>query len=236
MDDPALDEMRHIEALQGLERLNFFSGSARVVWTAIADLLQGQAPAAGSAQSCPCPGAAGLRILDIATGGGDMPIRLWHKARRAGLDPAIDACDLSLQALKYASQRAEEAGARVRFFQLDALSDAIPPGYDVVVSSLFFHHLDQHDAVRLLGKMAFAARRMVVVNDLERSRTNLLLTTIATRLLSRSGVVHHDGPASVRAAYTIEEIKAIAKGAGLAEIAVRACWPCRFLLTGRGLS
>lgn len=50
-------------------------------------------------------------------------------------------------------------------------------------------------------------------------------------VLSRSPVVHFDGPASVRAAYTPAELRALADQAGLAGATVRPVFPCRMLLT-----
>ena len=50
----------------------------------------------------------GLRVLDVATGGGDVPIHLWSKARRAGLDLRIAGCDRNPSAVEFACRRAAE--------------------------------------------------------------------------------------------------------------------------------
>ena len=54
------------------------------------------------------------------------------------------------------------------------------------------------------------ARRQVVISDLRRSRSGFVIAWIGTRLLSRSPVVHYDGPVSVRAAWTIRELAGFA--------------------------
>ena len=92
-----------------------------------------------------------LRVLDIATGGGDVPIRLWRKARRAGLDLDVHGCDVSPTAVAYARQQADAAGADVTFFEADALTAALPEDFDVLTSSLFLHHLDEEQALRALA-------------------------------------------------------------------------------------
>lgn len=51
-------------------------------------------------------------------------------------------------------------------------------------------------------------------------------------VLSRSKVVHFDGPQSVRAAFTLPEIRSLATRAGLQDIELRTSWPCRFVLVG----
>ena len=72
---------------------------------------------------------------------------------------------------------------------------------------------------------------LVLVNDLERGLAGLTLAHLGTRLLSRSDVVHTDGPLSVRAAFTVPEVRALAAAAGLTGAVVVRRWPCRFLLT-----
>jgi SAM-dependent methyltransferase len=217
MDQPGLSPERHAGALAGLARLNFWSRSAGIVWPALAAAARRQAPRP-------------LRVLDIATGGGDVPVRLARRALRAGVALDLEGCDVSSVALACARQRAERAGLPVRFFVHDALGGPLPSGYDAVMCSLFLHHLDDADAGTLLGRMA-AAAPLVLVNDLERGLTELTLTYLATRLLSRSDVVHTDGPLSVRAAFTLPEIRALAATAALTGAVVARRWPCRFLLT-----
>ena len=216
MDDPALDAARHRHALRGLARLNWWSGSVRILWEPLCSLaLEMGRP---------------VVILDVATGAGDVPIGLWHRAQRLGLPLRIEGCDASPMAIEYASQRSAQAGAGVRFFGLDTRTSPFPDGYDVLLCSLFLHHLDGADATALLRKMAQAARRMVLVNDLVRSVSGFALAYAGTRLLTTSEVVQADGPRSVRAAFTVEEAQALAARAGLDGAVVHRRWPCRFLL------
>ncbi len=119
----------------------------------------------------------------------------------------------------------------VPFFQLDALNDPLPEGFDVVTCSLFLHHLSEEQAVRLLRKMADAARSTILVNDLSRSRLGYALAWTGCRLLSRSPIVHHDGPASVRAAFNLAEARDLAERAGLERVSLSRRWPRRFLLS-----
>ncbi|HEX5270847.1 MAG TPA: methyltransferase domain-containing protein [Gemmataceae bacterium] len=216
MDQPGLDPGRHRQALRGLGRINFWSGSAGILWPLIADLAR---------HSTHPP-----RVLDLATGGGDVPIRLWQKARRARLPIVVEGCDVSPVAVEHATRQAERRGAEVRFFVADALAGDLPAGYDALVCSLFLHHLTEDQALGLLRRMA-AAAGLVLVNDLRRSRAGLLLALVGTHLLSLSPVVHTDGPRSVEGAFTIAEARALADRAGLAGATVERRWPCRFLLT-----
>ncbi len=218
MDQPDLDPRQHVEALRGLERINRWSGSARILWPPLLDLARRAE-------------ATRLRVLDVATGAGDVPIRLWLRARKAGLDFHIDGCDRSACALDHARRRAAEEGAQVGFFELDALAGDLPTGYDVLTSSLFLHHLEEDQAATLLARMAAAARQRLLINDLERSLPGLLLAYLGTRVLSASPVVHTDGPLSVAAAFTRQEVLDLARRVGLYGVTVQRRWPFRFLLS-----
>lgn len=218
IDQLDLDEGRHVHALRGLERINRWSGSARILWPAIRAL-------AGRIGDGP------LRLLDLATGAGDVPLRLWHKARRAGMAMEIEGCDRSPTAIAHARREAAARKAEVRFFEWDALADRLPEGHDVLTCSLFLHHLEEQQAVDFLARMAAAARRLVLINDLRRSRSGLLLALAATRILTRSPVVHVDGPNSVLAAFTPDEMLHLAKRAGLKGGRVVRRWPFRFLFS-----
>jgi hypothetical protein len=121
----------------------------------------------------------------------------------------------------------------VRFFVHDALRDRLPTGFDVVTCSLFLHHLSEDDAIGLLTNMESAAGRLILVNDLARSRFNYCAVWLACRLLTRSRVVRFDGPASVRSAFTPTEALALADRAGLHGATVQSQFPCRFLLSWR---
>jgi 2-polyprenyl-3-methyl-5-hydroxy-6-metoxy-1,4-benzoquinol methylase len=216
MDRPDLDQRLHQQALTGLARLNWLSGSVGLVWPPIAEL--------GSQLGRP------LSVLDLATGGGDIPLGLWRRARRTGLDLEICGVDVSSRAVEFARTRAQREGAAVRFVELNALDDELPRNFDVVVCSLFLHHLDRAEAVTLLAKMAAATRHLVLVNDLARSRLGLLTVYFATRVLTTSSVVWVDGPRSVRAAFTLEEARDLARAAGLVGFKISRRWPCRMLL------
>jgi 2-polyprenyl-3-methyl-5-hydroxy-6-metoxy-1,4-benzoquinol methylase len=174
-----------------------------------------------------------LRVLDLATGSGDLPARLACQARREKVELSLAGCDLSTTAIELAKHRAEKNNVNVELFQRDVVRQPIPNGYHVVIASLFLHHLTESEAVQLLRKMALAAVRLVLVNDLNRSPFNLGLVTMASRILTRSSIVRHDGPASVRAAFTMAEARQLAARAGLVDADVQPQFPCRWLLAWR---
>lgn len=218
MDDPALPAHEHDRALADLARLNSLARSAAILWPAVRPHLQ-RAAAEGRTAS----------ILDVATGSGDIPVTLCRWARREGLQARWLGVDASVHALSRAEARAAREGVPLELHQADA-TQSLPVRADVVISSLFLHHLSQADAIAALGTMSAAATSALAVSDLRRSAPGLALAWTASRVLSRSPVVHFDAVASVRGAFTERELAELARAAGLRGASVRRAWPQRMLL------
>ena len=220
MDQPGLELVEHVRALQGLGRINVLSRVGSVLWPPIERLarLKGTSDRP-------------LRVLDLATGGGDTPIALARRAAAKRLDVDIDGCDISAQAIHYAQEQASARGVLVKFFVLDALSERLPSNYDVLFCSLFLHHLDETNAIALLSRMAASAQRLILVDDLIRNRWGYLLALAGCHLLSGSRIVHIDGPISVAAAFTPDEALSLAERAGLQGTTLTRHWPQRYLLS-----
>ena len=174
-----------------------------------------------------------MRILDVACGGGDVMVDVARRARSAGVPLEAHGCDLSPVALEHARSEAGRWGLATDFFERDVVADGLPGGYDLVCSSLFHHHLSRAEAVDLLRHMA-AAGHWVLVQDLLRGTMGYLLAWSALRLLSRSDVARVDGPRSVRAAFSLLEVRTMAVEAGLAGADIHRGWPQRFILRWRG--
>ena len=218
MDQPGLDPKEHAKALMGLRRINAISRCSAGLFRPIEALAITQP-------------AKPLRVLELACGGGDTAIDLALMAKRKGLALDIHACDLNPEAVAIAQTNALRRQAALTVFTADALAKPTDHNsFDVVYCTLFAHHLDELDVVRLLEVMALRSRKLVLVDDLIRSRLGFALAWIGTRLLSRSWVVHTDGPLSVRAALQPDEMKSIAMQAGLNNAQIKRSWPERYLL------
>ncbi len=215
MDDPALNPAEHRRALAALVRLNRFSNTAGVLWRPILKL-------ANELQRT-------VRVLDVATGSGDVPRKLAEKAKRADVSLEIAGCDISATAIEEATRQP----SGVEFFVHDAVHDRLPTGFDVVTCSLFLHHLSEEDAIALLTNMENATRHLILINDLARSRFNYCAAWIACHLFTRSRIVRFDGPASVRSAFTPKEALTLTERAGLHGATAQSKFPCRYLLSWR---
>jgi len=219
MDEADLDPEQHRTALSGLSRVNAVSLSVASVWRPLSTLIDRR------------PGEA-MSVIDVASGGGDVAVGLAERARRRGARLTSEGCDVSPTAIHYATSKARKRGVDVRFFAHDVIRAPLPRAYDVVTCALFLHHLDDQTAVRMLREWYAAARLMLVISDLNRSVSGLGLAWVGTHLLSASPIVHTDAMRSVRAAFTVEELRALVRRAGLptALTSISRQWPCRWRL------
>ncbi len=170
MDAPDLPAARMIETLKGLRLVNTVTQSSRLMWP---DLVAGARRQRGKL----------IRVLDVACGGGDVLMTLSRWAAKASLDIGLAGCDASPEAVSYARETAASAGLPISFFELKVGRDPLPEGYDVIMSTLFLHHLDEEDAVAFLREAAAKARDRMVVQDLLRSRLSYWFARAGTRLL-----------------------------------------------------
>ncbi len=216
MDDPDIAGDVHRHALDGLARINRYTRVAPAIYKRIRRFCVGlNRP---------------LRVLDVASGGGDSIIDWAQRAGRDGLPIQFSGVDISETAVKYATKRASASGIQAQFIQRDCLSDRLPTGYDVITCGLFIHHLDEVQIVKLLGAMQSAAGLGMIVCDLERSRLNLAAVWIAAHALTRSPMVHGDAIKSVHAALTRHEFARLAEKALGRPVRVVGLPPCRFIM------
>jgi ubiquinone/menaquinone biosynthesis C-methylase UbiE len=207
LDGDLADTAALVGNLRDLARLNRLTGGTRLSARAIERLA-----AAGSVAS----------ILDVGTGGADIPVALLAAARRSGRDLTVMATDSRPEILAAAST------ARPGIAGLDRLRLAVADGrslpfgdstFDVAHASLVLHHLEPDDAVAFLCELRRVARVGVVVNDLVRGRQFWLAAWLLVHTFGRSRFTRHDGPLSVRRAYTRPEIDDLLAEAHLEPVA-----------------
>jgi ubiquinone/menaquinone biosynthesis C-methylase UbiE len=205
MDQPHVEERELAADLRNLAWINRLLGGHAVIRAHLPREVRGQ----GSGVRGRGPGSTPpLTVLDVATGGGDIPRWL---VRRRPVD--VIGGDLQPQMLQLARQWS--AGLPIRFIRCDARRLPFRDrSVDLVLCSLMLHHLTEPDAVQALRELGRVARRRLVVNDLRRSRTAYALIWLITRF-SRNPLTRYDSPVSVERAFTPAELASLARAAGL---------------------
>jgi ubiquinone/menaquinone biosynthesis C-methylase UbiE len=159
-----------------------------------------------------------LRLVDLGTGGADIPVALIETWRRRGARLIVTAIDSRPEVLQAAAtaQPAIEAAADLRLEVGDGLDLPYPDdAFDIAHASLVLHHLEPDEAVVLLREMARVAARGVVINDLTRGWLPWLGAWLTLHAITRNRFTLHDGPLSVRRAYTVGEARQLLARAGL---------------------
>jgi ubiquinone/menaquinone biosynthesis C-methylase UbiE len=96
----------------------------------------------------------------------------------------------------------------------DALELPFPDAsMDIVSCCLFLHHLEPPEVMRFLMEAIRVARVAVVINDLERNAIHHRLAQFYS-LRDPSSISRHDGPVSVRRAYTRRELISMLEKSG----------------------
>ncbi|MGE5204885.1 MAG: methyltransferase domain-containing protein [Chlamydiota bacterium] len=153
-------------------------------------------------------GTRSLSLLEVAAGSGYVAGRTRSRLRRHGIELQPVLLDRSPAHLN-GSGRAVVADARALPF-----ADS---SFDLVGSNLFVHHLEPEEVIRFVREALRVCRRAVLINDLIRHPLHLFLV-YAGLPLYRSRLTRHDAPASVRRAYTVDEMHDLLARAGAARL------------------
>jgi SAM-dependent methyltransferase len=204
MDDEPVEEA--VAAMRSVERINALLGGNRVTRLLIDE----------SAPHGP------FSLLDVGAGGG-----------QAGKIISAIRPDARVTSLDYRVHQV--AAAHPPRLAADAFRLPFAPrSFDFVFCSLFLHHFEDEQIVQLLSGFAQVARRAVLVNDLERHRLAYHFLPATRWIFGWHPLTIYDGPISVRAAFRVSELEALAKRAGLRRVSARNYRPAfRIGLIGR---
>jgi ubiquinone/menaquinone biosynthesis C-methylase UbiE len=208
MDSPDADQGELRQSLGDIRAVNRWLGGTRVV-ISLTERLMKRFP------------QETYRVLDVATGSADIPIALADHAARRGRRVSVVATDVHPGTLAEARLRAT-GRKEITVEQADALSLPYETGaFDIVLMCTALHHFDEADAFRALSELGRVARLGVIVSDLRRSWTGLAgARLLAATVWRRHPMTRHDGPLSVRRAFTPAELSNMAGRAGLVNVRV----------------
>jgi ubiquinone/menaquinone biosynthesis C-methylase UbiE len=162
-------------------------------------------------------GKTKLSLLEVAAGSGYVPRSVRQRMQGRGVTLEITLLDRAPSHLNHGtSDENRENGTRT--VVADAL--ALPFGdasFDLVSCCLFAHHLSEEQIVQFVNEGLRVCRTGVLINDLVRHPLHLALTYAGIPLF-HSRITRNDAVASVRRAYTSEEMLAILRRTRAASI------------------
>jgi len=220
MDMPTISRKDFTEALYDIQWVNRHLGGTAAILSELAQFI---------------PPSGVFSILDLGTGSADIPQAIMDWAHQAFLLHSIQfkitAVDIHPVAVDIAQQLAQ-AYPEIGVIQADALNLDFPDeSFDVVISSMFMHHLPAHQPVRLLQEMARLCRRGLIVNDLERHPLAWLGIKALGILQGKGKIFQNDAPLSVLRGFTRQELLALREAAGLPTLQIHHRNPYRWVLS-----
>jgi len=171
-----------------------------------------------------------LRVLDVGCGEGDMLRRVHRWARRGGHRLELVGIDLNPLGIE-AARAATPPSMAIDYRVADAFGPGLD-GFDLVLSSLFTHHLPDAAVVRFLRMMERCASLGWFVNDLHRDRLAYHGFQALSALAGWHRFVRHDGPVSVARSFRRADWTALLAQAGLqGQASVRWHLPYRYCVS-----
>jgi len=158
------------------------------------------------------PGAQ-MRVVDLATGSGDIPRLLVDHARRIGARIEVDAVDQQAATLEIARTLSADY-PEISYHAANILEWGSAQAYDIALCSLVLHHFSDDDAVRLLRRCRSLPRRFVFVSDLRRGFLLRAGVYLLTGLIFREPMTRFDARLSAQRAFSFSEMRDLAVQAG----------------------
>jgi 2-polyprenyl-3-methyl-5-hydroxy-6-metoxy-1,4-benzoquinol methylase len=158
------------------------------------------------------PGAQ-LRVLDLATGSGDIPRLVVDYARKVGAKATVEAIDQQSSTLEIARGLSANY-PEIDFIQGDVLFFGEEGQYDIVLCSLALHHFDERAAVQLLERCRKLSRKFVLVSDLRRGWLATIGVYLLTAFIYREIMTRTDARLSAARAFSFREFRSLAERAG----------------------
>jgi ubiquinone/menaquinone biosynthesis C-methylase UbiE len=202
-----LDEGDHPEhdlygTFEDMRRVNLLLGGTRITLRGLQRLI-------GS-----FPEGAALRILDIGTGHADIPrsVRRWAGDR--GYPTSITGVDIDFATLHTANRIPDNRA--FNFTQADILHLPFADNaFDITMSSMTLHHLEDEDAIIALQEMARISRIGIIINDLKRTVHGYAVAWLLGRIATSNRLTRHDAHRSIQRGRNEEELEQLALRAGL---------------------
>lgn len=203
------------QTLRELETINTLLGGNYVTLNGLDFLLNGEEK------------KRTLTVADLGCGGGDI-LRLiaeWGDRKKYSLQ--LIGFDANPTIITYAEAHTPEPN--IQYQSLNIFSEEFKQQhFDVVVSTLFFHHFSSEQLAIFFEHLKKQVRVGIVINDLHRHWFAYYSIKWLTKFFSKSPMVIHDAPLSVARSFRKKELLDILEEAGITNYTIRWMWAFRW--------
>lgn len=174
-----------------------------------------------------------LNIVDVGSGGGDMMRKIWHMAKKHKFSVNIIGADMNDHAKIYADQKLLAKQSSLNNVTKNAFDLSNVKKSDLIISSLFTHHLIDEELISFIVDMDENAGQGWFINDLHRHPIAYYFIKAITYVFPFHRFVKHDAAVSVARAFTKKDWINILKSAGINESRYKVEWyfPFRYCVS-----
>ena len=168
-----------------------------------------------------------ITIVDLGCGNGDMLRVVANLAQKKGRKVKLIGIDANSFTIDYARKQS------INYKEISYLQELIPSevfsnlAYDIILSTLFFHHFTDKEILASLSEITAKAKVGVVINDLHRNQWAVFLFRLLTIFIPNP-MVRKDGVTSILRGFRKSELKAYASQLDLAYSEIRWKWAFRY--------
>ncbi|MBS1688682.1 MAG: methyltransferase domain-containing protein [Bacteroidetes bacterium] len=171
-----------------------------------------------------------ITIMDAGCGGGDILRAIAKWANKKGKTAKLIGVDWNPVMTNFATEQSQEF-PNIEYITLSVFDDALMSlKADITTCSLFCHHFEEEQLVKLIKRMYALAGIAVIINDLHRNWFAYYAIKVLTRLFSKTYMVKYDAPLSVARAFTRKDLQHILSLAGISNYTLRWKWAWRWEL------
>ena len=151
-------------------------------------------------------------IVDLGCGKGDCLEAIRKRLYKEDIQAQLLGIDGNSETIKYA----QSCYPNLAFVRDDILAkEFIPPHCDIIISSHFIYHFDEHHLLVFLEKLKTHKVKHVVFSELYRSSISYFLFKMVSPILPINRIARKDGLIAIRRAYSMNEFKAVLKTANV---------------------
>lgn len=161
-----------------------------------------------------------VKILDIGSGSSDNLIA----AKNSFPNIRISSLDKNLRTLTATKNLIPKINSDAFYLPFKNNS------WDLVHVALFLHHFNENQIKKLLKEFLRISKKGIIINDLERSYFALLGIKLLTILFSKSEMVKHDAPISVKRGFSKSDLINLFNEQNIANYTIKRKWAFRWMV------
>jgi len=172
-------------------------------------------------------------IVDLGCGSGYSLRAITNWARENNFNVKLTGVDMNSDVIEYLKKHCstfpEITGLTADYQEFLDRNTSV----DIVHCSLFCHHLNDNELIKLFTYFSEKVTTGFVINDLQRNWMTYYSAWFFTRLFNGTILAKNDGPVSVLRAFKVSELKHLLEKANIKNYIIQKKRLFRFLIVGK---